>query len=403
MRSTAAMTEPSDRPLCWVRLIGTLAGWKAAFLALLLALWPAYATGVEVVVVRSGENEQLVEGKILAEAGDGGLLILAEDGVMWPIQPDEILSRKQSPRPFLPHSADETAKRLLAELPSGFRIHQTAHYTICFNTSLPYAQWCGSLYERLYRGFFNYWKNRGWTLTEPEFRLVALVFDSRKAFANYGHPEVGEAVNSMIGYYNLRTNRVTMFDLTGADDLPRSGSRTRNSAHINQILSQPAAERTVATIVHEATHQLAYNCGLQTRMAANPLWVSEGLALYFESPDYRSDRGWRTIGAVNRVHLLEFRRNFASRSTDSLRTLVVGDERFQDGEQILAAYSEAWALNYFLLNRHRDAYVRYLQQLAQKPPLVEDSPEERLEQFQQEFGDLEALDADFLRYMQRVR
>jgi hypothetical protein len=64
------------------------------------------------------------------------------------------------------------------------------------------------------------------------------------------------------------------------------------------------------------------------------------------------------------------------------------DDGFQDGEQILAAYSESWALNYFLLNRHtRIAYVRYLQNLAEKPPLVEDSAEQRLAEFEEAFGD----------------
>jgi hypothetical protein len=374
-------------------------------LVLVLLLVPAPSTlrGTEVVLAQVERGEKRIEGKVLVEAVNGGLLMLARDGMLWPLQPEEILSRKQDPRPFQPLSNDETARQLLDEMPPGFRIHQTAHYTICYNTSLPYAQWCGSLYERLYRGFFNYWKNRGWTLSEPEFRLVALVFDSRETFIRYGHPEVGEAVNSMIGYYNLRTNRVTMFDLTGADDLPRSGTRIRNTAHINQILSQPAAERTVATIVHEATHQLAYNCGMQTRMAANPLWVSEGLALYFESPDYRSDRGWRTIGAVNQVHLVGFRQNFRRREPNSLRTLIADDDRFQDSERILAAYSEAWALNYFLLNRRRDAYVRYLQNLAEKPPLVEDSEEQRLAEFEEAFGDIGELDEELLRFMQRVR
>lgn len=364
---------------------------------------PGVGTALDVVVARVEQGEQQLEGKVLVEAVDGGLLFLGRDGVLWPIQPEELVSRTTDDRPFEPLTADETAKKLLEEMPPGFRIHQTAHYTICYNTTTPYAQWCGSLYERLYRGFFNYWKNRGWKLDQPEFRLVALVFDNRGSFANYGHAEVGESVNSMIGYYNLRTNRVTMYDLTGADDLARSGPRIRNSAHINQILSQPAAERTVATIVHEATHQLAYNSGMQTRMAANPLWVSEGLALYFEAPDYKSDRGWRTIGAVNRVHLMEFRRNMARREPNSLATLIADDRRFQDADEILTAYSESWALNYFLLNRHKASYVRYLQQLSEKPPLVEDSAEERLAEFEEVFGDLQTLEEEFLRYLQRVR
>ena len=90
-------------------------------------------------------------------------------------------------------------------------------------------------------------------------------------------------------------------------DCGRSQRGGSSAAHINQVLSQPAAERTVATIVHEATHQLAYNTGLQTRYAGNPMWVSEGIAVYFETPDLDSARGWRYIGAINRLHLNHFR------------------------------------------------------------------------------------------------
>ena len=73
----------------------------------------------------------------------------------------------------------------------------------------------------------------------------------------------------------------------------------------------------MATIIHEATHQLAFNCGMQNRYADIPLWLSEGIAIYFETPDLRNKRGWRSIGSVNRVRLAEFRRYLRSRPSDS--------------------------------------------------------------------------------------
>ncbi len=358
---------------------------------------------MESLIVRQEEGERHVEGRLLVEARDGGMLLLARDGTIWALQPEEIVKRSSDDRPYAPLKADELSKKLLEELPAGFRIHQTVHYTICYNTTPAYAQWCGSLYERLYRGFFNYWKTRGWVLTEPDYPLVALVFDTRDSFANYSRNDLGDSVDSIIGYYNLRTNRVIMYDLTGIDGVAPQGGRISDAARINHILSQPAAERTVATIIHEATHQLAYNCGMQTRMADNPLWVSEGLAVFFEAPDYKSDKGWRTIGAVNRVHLLNFHRFAPRRAPDSLLKLIASDKRFREPQQIADAYSEAWALNYFLLNRRRDQYVQYLKKLAEKKPLEESTPDERVDLFKEHFGDLSELDAEFLRFMARVR
>jgi hypothetical protein len=371
-----------------------------------IVLWftPAVAGGVENVSLQRGGREVHVVGKVLVEAQDGGMLLVARDGNMWIIQPEELVRRESDRAPFEPLTQDEMAQQLLREMPAGFRIHQTANYVICYNTTTAYAEWCGGLYERLNRAFFNYWKNRGFELHDPEFPLVALVFDTQASYLEYSRRDLGTPATNMIGYYNLQTNRVTMYDLTGVDNLRQNGRRTTTAAHVNQILSQPQAERTVATIVHEATHQLAYNSGLQTRLADNPFWVSEGIAVYFETPDLKSSRGWRNIGAVNRFNLFQFRKSLRTRPQDSLITLLSDDRRFRDAKAAPTAYAEAWALNYYLIRTHREQYAEYLQRLAQLQPLEQVTPQQRLAQFQQVFGDdLHELEADFLRYMRRVR
>ena len=67
-------------------------------------------------------------------------------------------------QPFQPYSRDELSKRLLAELPPGFRVHPTTHYLIFHDTSPAYAQWCGALFERLYMAFTNFWTRKGFEL-----------------------------------------------------------------------------------------------------------------------------------------------------------------------------------------------------------------------------------------------
>jgi hypothetical protein len=192
-----------------------------------------------------------------------------------------------------------------------------------------------------------------------------------------------------------------MYDLTGVEEFGGGGERT--AARINQILSQPGAERTVATIVHEATHQLAFNSGLQVRLADIPFWVSEGIAIYFETPDLESTKGWRNIGGVNQVNLFNFRKSLPTRPAGSLELLLCDDKRFRDPATATNCYSEAWALNYFLLRTRGEAYVKYLKLLAQQQPLGTVEREERLKQFKQHFGDdLSALEAEFLRYMRGV-
>lgn len=361
------------------------------------------ASALDHVTVKRDGQSQVVSGQVLAEAQDGGLLVQDCAGVLWPVQPQELADRTRDDTPFEFLSSAELQAQLLSQLPSGFRVHTTARYLICYNTSPVYAQWCGALYERLFRAFYNYWEHRGLELKLPPLPLVALVFADQASYENYARRELGDATGSVVGFYSLQTNRVTMHDLTGNRGLQGADRRLTSTAQINSLLAQPGAERMVATIVHEATHQITFNCGLHARYADIPLWVSEGLAVFFETPDLRSSQGWRGIGGVQAGRLAQFRRYRTARPEDSLRTLVADDSRFRQTSTAPDAYAEAWALHHFLVSTRLKDYVRYQQQLSAKPGQVFDSPEERLAAFREAFGDdLASLDAEFLRYVSSV-
>ena len=271
------------------------------------------------------------------------------------------------------------AKRMQEELPRGFKIYRTAHYIIAHNTSDNYVRQVGLLFELLHKGFYAYWRNQGWRLPDPEFPLVALVFADHNDFLKHATAEVGKSANSVIGYYHLSSNRMTTFNM-------------------------PNLERNVATIVHEATHQLAYNCGLQQRFADNPMWVSEGLAMFFEAPDFQSAARWRGIGHVNRVNLNRWREYLPNRPADSLVTLISDDKRFRSAKTAGNAYAESWSLTYYLLRTHREEFVKYLRSLSCGKPMVELSPRERLDQFEKIFGESVAeIDKELVNYMRRVK
>ena len=361
------------------------------------------ALAVHHVTLRRAGKEIQVTGRLEVTAQDGGLLLMARDGVLWAVPPEEQVKHTSDDAPFEPLKPEEMAQRMLAELPAGFDVHRTAHYVICYDTSRAYAQWCGALFERLYRAFTNYWVHKGFKLSEPEFPLVAVVFADRNAYTDFSRPELGDAAGSIIGYFSLRTNRMTMYDLTGVESLRRFRAPRGTSAQINQILAQPEALRTVATIVHEATHQIAFNCGLHVRYSDCPVWFSEGIAVFFETPDLRSTRGWRSPGEVNTTRLMRFHQYLANRPADSLRTLMADDKRFRDPKRSLDAYAEAWSLTYFLIRQRPAQYIAYLKMLSQKKPLLQDGPKVRLTQFEKVFGDLDVLDAEFVRYVVRGR
>jgi hypothetical protein len=336
-------------------------------------------------------------GRVLVEAQDGGMLFEATDARIWTILPDQLQSRTSDGSEFRYLNREELAAVVLSELREGFRVHETAHYLICYNTSRAYAQWCGALFERLYRAFFNFWRRQGITLDEPPV-LVAVVLRDRESYVAYGRDELGNAAGAIIGFYSLASNRITTYDLTGIEQLRQPGDRTGSTKAIQQILSRPAAARTVATVIHEATHQLAFNSGLQRRFADNPLWLSEGLAIYFESPDLTSSRGWRGIGGLHASRLQTMLGYLPARPENSLLTLLADDQRLRDVRHAEAAYAESWSLCYFLMRQRKDQLAAYLQHLAEKPVLGQDSPEQRVAEFERFFGQSwRQLDDEFLR------
>jgi len=338
-------------------------------------------------------QQRVLFGDVVVEATDGGVLLQAPNQQTWPLQPDQIISRSRLDERPKPLTTKQLAQSVLQELPGNFRVHTTKHYVICYNTSDAYAQWCGALFERLHRAFNNYWSRRGLKLKDAP-PLIACVFRDRESFYEYGKREHGKAAKSWLGYYSYETNRIAMYDLL-------EGRRTGTAAQVNQLMRQ---ERTVATIIHEATHQLAFNSGLHQRHADIPVWLSEGLAVFFETPDLKSTRGWKTIGAVNRVQLAQFRSYTTRRQGNSLRSLLATDERYMSSSLKPDAYAESWAFCYYLIRHHPRKFADYLKLLQKKPPSEIDTPQVRLDDFAAAFGKspLE-LEEDFMKSMSKVR
>ncbi|TWU51189.1 hypothetical protein Poly59_27800 [Rubripirellula reticaptiva] len=337
------------------------------------------AAAVETIRFHDGDVERTVVGELMVEAQNGDVMVRADDGRIWTVEIDTLIDRKSDDVKLVPIDADQAAQRLHDELGDEFAIYRTQNYAILYNGSDQHARQVGSLFEKLYRGFFTFWKNQRWNLPEPRFPLVAVVLRDHSSFLDHAGKEIGERAKTVIGYYNFETNQMTTFNV-------------------------PNWERNVATIIHEATHQLAYNCGLQTRFADNPMWVSEGLATFFETPDMKSPGTWRSIGAVNPVKLSHWRIYERSRPAESLATLLADDVRYLNTSTATQAYAEGWALTYFLITTKRKEYIDYLKTLSEGKPAVVRPPRERIKMFEDAFGmTLVDLDKAFVKFMRRVR
>ncbi len=388
-----------------MRLLKTIISQMASvvFACLALGLFTSASRANDIVTFRSDDKPFTLTGRVLVEAQDGGLLFQGRDGAIYNIESDDLLQKSSDETPFEPMTQEEIAASVLAELPEGFEAYTTAHYVICHKTSPAYARWCGGLFERLAAAFDNYWSRvpRSLETHEPEFPLVAIAFPDKESYVSFAEAEVGAAAESMIGYFSQRTNRVVMYDLTAAASSVDRGRISERE--IVRILSQHNGGLTIATVIHEATHQIAFNSGVQIRFADNPVWLTEGMAMYFETPDLRSRSGWRTIGAVNKPRLAGLKNQLAEWNATDLETMIASDDLFRQTETARVAYDAAWALNYFLAKRQNKAYCDFLKVHAAKERLNWDTPESRVETFEAHFGEIEQLNAEFVRYFQRMR
>ncbi len=351
------------------------------------------------VLFRNMDGRQTRQGRLLVRAQDGGLLLETRAGEYLTIQGDELLDLSETGELFTPCSAEELAAILRQQLGSGFHATQTRHYVIVANTTPAYARWCGRLLERLQTAFRVYWRRAGWELDEPDAPLPVIIFADQQQFAEFAAVDAGPAIARKKGYYSIRTNQVVLADLTALPDRPPADSDAEILRRVESSLFN------LATVVHEATHQIAFNSGMHTRYADNPMWVTEGMAIFFEAPDLRSRTGWRTIGKLHAPRLKHFRQFLDSaRPERALASLLANEDRFRDPKTVTAAYSESWALTYFLIRKHRKEYVTYLKTLARKPRLQWDDGPQRIDDFEAAFGgDLEQLETEFLTYLRRLR
>jgi hypothetical protein len=322
---------------------------------------------------------QKVEGTLLTWS-ETQVNLLSRDGRLLHFHPREAAGYHKTADRFRSLPVSEFRALLLRELGSGYEVSGTDHYLVAHpaGTGEVWTQ----RFEDLYRSFFHYFAVRGFRPEEPDFPLVGIVAGSREEFQRFSAEEGSPAAAGVLGYYALQTNRIMLYDVGGGRD---SSSDWRQNA---------------ATAIHEATHQTAFNTGIHSRYAPPPLWVAEGLATLFEAPGVNdSDHHPNLAERVNRGRYVPFIKGVSPRHRpELLGDVVASDAVFQSAPA--AAYAEAWALTFYLVETQPAKYFQYLARTARRPPFSAYTAAERTADFTAVFGnDWPMLEAQFLRFM----
>lgn len=357
--------------------------------------------------VRVAEGEKTYVGRILFDGPEEKVVLQTRDGQLFLFDEEEILHRETDERSFKPLTNEEISRELREEFGETFSVHVSDHYVIVYNTSQQYAQWCGQLLDRIFEKYQAVWKKFGLEISEPLFPLVAVIFEEKKQFNDYGTKTLGDSFHVMMNaYYHPYTNRIVLCDLSGIEARYEGKDRKVTSSQIRAILSRPGAGRNVSAIMHEAAHQIGFNDGMFPRLSKVPIWLCEGVAVMHELPDIQNPRTNENgdPGKVNRKSLQQFRAYMETSPTDPVRTLIRSDERILTIRSASGNYGLAWALSYYLYKRKPAEFRRYLKMMTEKEMFVVYSAEERLADFETCFGnDWTKFHRDFAKFVRGLK
>jgi hypothetical protein len=357
--------------------------------------------------------------------------------------------------------ADEASERaLLQELQARFgrpfNVMHSLHYSIVYDTDEEFAQSRARVFEKVFRSYFGFFENLDFELKMPQAKLQVLLFDGRLDFARYiGAPNPMATPDGLyfhedrqVVFYNAISDEVyqnirgSISQITdNISQLEAQLRRVNAGARITIIfpdgrrivVTKHQAERilrdnrddlekrkkemigflktqNVVTTAHEGTHQLMAATGLFPFMEDAPLWLNEGLATFIEA-SYRGR--WVGVGTINQERLKVFKEaveGAPGRTLHPLKDLLSRESLLTSGTRssILVAYSEVWALVYYLTKTRRDEFVSYLDYVQKRGKRARQDErtrgEENLEEFKKFFDeDISAFEKEWIEYVRNLQ
>ncbi|MBN2291906.1 MAG: DUF1570 domain-containing protein [Pirellulales bacterium] len=308
--------------------------------------------------------------------------LLGRDGRFLSFDPKKVKEFRQTGQQFRPYSTSKIRSMLLRELGSGFEVTGTSHYMVAHRKGQR-DKWA-ERFEDLYRSFVRYFSVRGFKLEEPSFPLIAVVCRNQNEFMRLTAEQGVPVGRGILGFYSLKSNRITLFD-RGENGSMSHGWQTTGS-----------------TIIHEATHQLAFNTGINSRYSPPPLWVAEGLATLFEAPGVYDSSAYRSRDdRINRVRFTDFKKIPRTKNGELPIALVASDGLFHSRPDI--SYAESWAMTFYLVETQPRRFMKYLKKTVGHRPFTKCASKQRIKDFTSVFGtDWRMFDAQFMRYMNEL-
>ncbi len=219
----------------------------------------------------------------------------------------EVKSFKKRSDARIVFSKNSFGKRLKAEFGDRYQISTTQDYLVVHPRSQ--GDFWPKKIQTVYTSFQNYFKARRISIRKRDYPLVALIFATRKEFDQYAQKRNEKIDRNIVGYYSPNSNRVAMYD---------------------QSKTGKTWTENFDTIVHEISHQAAFNCGIHGRFGDTPRWIVEGLGTMFEADGvWDSMRHPKQLDRINSGLLYLFNsKTLSPKKSGWVGNIVIGNRLF---------------------------------------------------------------------------
>jgi hypothetical protein len=283
---------------------------------------------------------------------------------------------------------------------ASFETTATEHFVLFHEPGAGYVTGACRTLEYAYGYFYEVFSQAGFALFCPQDRLVWICFPQKSTFSEYALQVEGMDLSWLDGYYSTLTNRVAIVQTDQKDRLRQEAAPEPPASDVPVVVAANRSPREevlpmsavgqrfdVTRLTHEVAHQLSFNCGIQKRGVAYPLWVSEGLATNFEFGAFAA----ASFAHGNTARCQGLIEAYAEGDLVPLRQFVVQTTVPPDAHVGRRYYAQAWGFFQFILTERPENLRTYLHRLAQKRPEHCDADTLRAE-FVEAFGSPETLE-----------
>lgn len=312
--------------------------------------------------------------------------------------------------------ADEKAIREAeATLGASFGRSESAHFIVLSDSDPAWVRSRLSMMEQARREFFRVARSLNLPVVPHERKLLCILIESYDDFVAYSGEHDGISAAWIAGYYSLPHNRVVFYnDVNGPAFSPRLASLAerqragrvrhagadaptgvheardpgREAEQAMRDVERLASDFSVAKTVHETVHLLAFNTGLQSPTRAYPIWLSEGLASNFETPDTSGAFG-PGIGQSERertfARLLE-----SGRLMPMSRLIGLAEVPPDEPQAVEQVYAQGHVLFAHLFATRRVSLGRYFEELGARSGSTTPTDHQRI--FERCFGSIRDIE-----------